>query len=45
MRQFDVQSRSLSHRHSVLGSWQSATHVAIAVAAFVFVGAVTLGVF
>lgn len=45
MRHSNVQTRSLSHRHSVLGSWQSATHLAIAAAAFVFVGAVTLGIF
>lgn len=40
-----VQTRSFSHRHSPLASWQSVTHLAIAVAAFAFVGAITLGVF
>ncbi|MBO0143794.1 hypothetical protein JZX87_21770 [Agrobacterium sp. Ap1] len=45
MRHSTVQTRSLSHRHSLFGSWQSATHLAIAVAAFAFVGAVTLGIF
>jgi hypothetical protein len=44
MRQ-TVQTRSLSHRHSPFASWQSATHLAIAAAAFVFVGAITLGIF
>jgi hypothetical protein len=44
MRHLDIQTRSLPARTGSSVKWQSVTHVAIAVAAFVFVGAVTLGI-
>jgi hypothetical protein len=44
MRHLDIQTRSLPARTGSSIKWQSVTHVAIAVAAFVFVGAVTLGI-
>jgi hypothetical protein len=44
MRHLDIQTRSLPARTGSSIKWQSVTHVAIAVAAFIFVGAVTLGI-